>query len=72
MYKTLKYCQFVGDGDTASCYGQVTDRLAEAFSEKYIVVKEKYVGHEQKKRLGSGLRELKQNKGVRNSLMAKL
>ena len=54
---SLKYCQFVGDGDTGS-YGKVRDRLAEAFGEKYIVVKEECVGHVQK-RLGSGLRELK-------------
>ena len=32
--------------------------MAETFGDKYIVVKEKYVGHVQK-RLGSGLRELK-------------
>ena len=48
---SLKYCPFVGDGDTGS-YGKVRGRLAEAFGKKYIV------GHVQK-RLGSGLRELK-------------
>ena len=56
--RTIEYCQFVVDGDTHS-YGKARDRLAEAFGEKYIVVKEECVGNVQN-RLGSGLREMKQ------------
>ena len=56
--RSIEYCQFVVDGD-ADSYGKARDQLAEAFGEKYIVVKEECVGNV-KKRLGSGLRELKQ------------
>lgn len=64
--RSLKYCRFVGDGDTG-CFGKVRSRCAEVFGGDYEVVKEECVGHVQK-RMGSGLREFKRkNRGMKLS-----
>ena len=51
----LKYCTFVGDGDTGR-YGTVREKCKQVYGDEYPVTKEECVGHIQK-RLGSALRE---------------
>ena len=56
----LKYCTFVGDGDTGT-YGIVRDKCKQVYGDEYPVTKEECVGHIQK-RMGSALREYKRKK----------
>ena len=56
----LKYCTFVGDGDTGT-YGTVRDKCKQVYGGEYPVTKEECVGHIQK-RMGSALREYKRKK----------
>ena len=45
--RTLKYTQFVGDGDS-SCYGHVSGAMKELYRDLNHVVKEECVRHVQK------------------------
>ena len=58
--RQLKYTTFVGDGDSSS-FGRVKDAMMEKYGDDYVVQKEECVGHVQK-RLGTALRQYKNNK----------
>ena len=58
--RQLKYTTFVGDGDSSS-FGRVKDAMIEKYGDDYVVQKEECVGHVQK-RLGTALRQYKNNK----------
>ena len=51
----LKYTISVGDGDSG-CFAHVKGKLLEVFGNRYIIKKEEYQSHIQK-RMGTALRE---------------
>ena len=55
----LKYTEYIGDGNSNS-FGVAKKALTEKYGEKYVVRKEDWIGHIQK-RMGSALRTYKNN-----------
>lgn len=58
--RQLKYTTFVGEGDSSS-FGRVKDAMMEKYGDDYVVQKEECVRHVHK-RLGTALRQYKNNK----------
>ena len=56
----LRYSTYMGDGDSSS-FGNVKDAVFEKYEDPYMIIKEDYIDHIQK-RMGSALRTYKNKK----------